>query len=1282
VFLQKVIAATDSIGGQYGSVVETGEGFSVVQNYKHGALYHGSSTPVQNFKVGLGKGRFGNGLYLTPSSDTADFYSKGGRQGNAGQKVDKNGTIYQFEVKASVALIVTNGDEFSRWMVSEDEDAEKDWDAIREFDSARVTKHWTRFAKDSYNADVLVYAEEGGVLTPFPQIIILNDRAVKRKAEGRYEHQAVTAKLSAVLYHKTGESAAIKILKEDQFRLSTWLGGESDRPKGKDHLWYLSMSYKPGAYQNNSSGVVFVLNGENLDRHYDGEPFDYWGPSTDLDEAEERIFSNEPMIKPASSYIHEIHADWFMPGNNYNAHAFQRHRELTKLAKQHNIKIYWYDDQKSLDTLPKDQAKKFSDFPTGPAMTQKDLEPPAWGSGSPYAVKRWRALLSIEPAKTLKDIPKDVRKHLSGYSDGHLGYAADIHNASKGMKTDSLRYVYKMQRQMERVGAKDLKTFYGMMMNKLDKLEKASRVQAAAEPKWNEPKVEQILKGTKPLTSPERAELMKAVDYWDYINDTADEKWDADVIENVTKELTRIVERLENGVQKKPGLRLVSQFKQNLVSDSEVVGFSERLQRKYVFDHGRPLITKLLRKYVTATPQDRKDIEDLAAKVMDRLAEKFATEMKLTPKKGVFPADQDYTIKISDVDPTALPGVQVIFMSHHPGADGSYNKTTKTVTVNLETDWIWELWDNFHGLSRVTKEQYANVLHGLRTENTLIHELTHALDDVKSKGRAWSKSSKNLIDKGYDFYLRDNAEVNARYAQALKKIRRTKLIPDYQDKYGGWENYRQEFKWAFSGWEPLTDDQKKRILVRLSKEYKTLTPSERESLLIGELQSSFWDYLYKGNWDTKFDSRLGQVDWKKELRERLHTDDFKEPLDEAKEKGKLKYINKELGIVEAVFHVKPFLLEVLSRRYLTTAGLSSVLYHYTDLTAATRILQDNKFRLSKTSQIEQKKAGSSKLYYLSTSRVPYGSYTRGFGVHFKLDGKKLGERFKGTQVDYWAHHGKINDADESEDRVLADTQFIEPAVKYIKEIHVLPNPQYPGTIRPLWIAAKKLKIPIFFYSDPQAFRTLNKKKTAKPMRRGPSRQESGFSQRSRQKPFTLWLELYHNSGDLTKLSKEARNLVDDMPSRSTDWLLERQVNDSRKSDDPQVQRLFAIWRKHGLKNEQEFLDFLKKKFIPLLDSHDKEVGDVTQAAYRSAKLALKEGKPVSQVLPDLEEFLKTPGNWKPRAKTFFNDWFNTYLTSDDALNKFMAMSQEEQNKVRDENQKNKEELWEKAKRIK
>lgn len=294
----------------------------------------------------------------------------------------------------------------------------------------------------------------------------------------------VRAKLSAVLYHKTTESNAIKILKENQFRLSTWLGGVADRPKDKDHIWYFSTSYKPGAYHKESSGVVFVLNGEKLDRHYSGEPFDYWGPewkeiaeksNRDLDEAEERIFSDEPTI-PAADYIDEIHADWFMPNNEYAANAYKRHRELTKLAKQHGIKLYWYDDEKKLDTLPKAQAKKFSDFPPGPAMTQQALDDEGrWSSSSPYTVKKWTTLLSIEPAKSLKDIPKDVRKYLSGYTDGHMGFESDIHSASKNSKADVLRFVYKLQGQMKRVGAKTVKEFYWKMMDKLHKLEKQER---------------------------------------------------------------------------------------------------------------------------------------------------------------------------------------------------------------------------------------------------------------------------------------------------------------------------------------------------------------------------------------------------------------------------------------------------------------------------------------------------------------------------------------------------------------------------------------------------------------------------------------------------------------------------------------------------------------------------------------------------------------------------------------------------------------------------------------
>lgn len=187
VFLQEVaaryciIAAKDALGGTYSSVIEKGDGFLVVKNYQHSDLHHGSATPVANFKVGAGSGRFGKGLYLTPSKETAEFYSKGGRQGNAGQKLDKQGHTYTFAVNSPVAVIVTDEHEFSSFMVSEDEGAEEAFQDVGDLESARVTKNWARFAEERWGAGVLVYAEkEASVLTPLDQVVVLNDSVVKK----------------------------------------------------------------------------------------------------------------------------------------------------------------------------------------------------------------------------------------------------------------------------------------------------------------------------------------------------------------------------------------------------------------------------------------------------------------------------------------------------------------------------------------------------------------------------------------------------------------------------------------------------------------------------------------------------------------------------------------------------------------------------------------------------------------------------------------------------------------------------------------------------------------------------------------------------------------------------------------------------------------------------------------------------------------------------------------------------------------------------------------------
>ena len=303
---------------------------------------------------------------------------------------------------------------------------------------------------------------------------------LKNKVLNKY---TVIASLSSVLYHKTEETRAISILKEDMFRLSTWLGTHTDKSK-EEQLWFFSTSTRHNAYRPGSSGVVFVLDGLKLGKDYAGSPFDYWGEEWHEaakkvgregahDEAEERVYSDTPTIPKASKYIKEIHAEWWMPGNDYDANAYQRHRSLTLLAKKLGIPIFWYEDTGKI--LDKKEAKNFSDFPKGPAMKAEDLQSRLLHSGiSAYRTKEWLALLSIEPAKKRSDIPKDAWRHLSRSSDGHGSFEAYIHNATKNMLKDEMRYVYKLQKQMTRTGSKTVKEFYWKMLDKLLKLEKES----------------------------------------------------------------------------------------------------------------------------------------------------------------------------------------------------------------------------------------------------------------------------------------------------------------------------------------------------------------------------------------------------------------------------------------------------------------------------------------------------------------------------------------------------------------------------------------------------------------------------------------------------------------------------------------------------------------------------------------------------------------------------------------------------------------------------------------
>ena len=136
-------------------------------------------------------------------------------------------------------------------------------------------------------------------------------------------------------------------------------------------------------------------------------------------------------------------------------------------------------------------------------------------------------------------------------------------------------------------------------------------------------------------------------------------------------------------------------------------------------------------------------------------------------------------------------------------------------------------------------------------------------------------------------------------------------------------------------------------------------------------------------------------------------------------------------------------------------GISDVVYHATsNIAAAAKILEDNRFLASGgfTKPDSEEVFQKGKLYYFSTARTPAASYTTEWptGAIFKLDGRALAEKYKGSAIDYWADSRtgrsskkaaniqkdpEASEAFEAEDRIILDEPYIDDADRYIDEVH-------------------------------------------------------------------------------------------------------------------------------------------------------------------------------------------------------------------------------------------------------
>lgn len=133
--------------------------------------------------------------------------------------------------------------------------------------------------------------------------------------------------------------------------------------------------------------------------------------------------------------------------------------------------------------------------------------------------------------------------------------------------------------------------------------------------------------------------------------------------------------------------------------------------------------------------------------------------------------------------------------------------------------------------------------------STLLHELQHAYDAWRSKGKAFGgqlkksytslqnkaraiASSKSGYDemtpeeieavkKSYAAYQNLVHEINARYAQAMHNLQLTTMdFKTFDDVKKEWDKVYKEFKIKFDGWINLSDKMKRKLTRRLAKAYQ------------------------------------------------------------------------------------------------------------------------------------------------------------------------------------------------------------------------------------------------------------------------------------------------------------------------------------------------------------------------------------------------------------------------------------------------------------------------------
>ena len=348
---------------------------------------------------------------------------------------------------------------------------------------------------------------------------------------------------------------------------------------------------------------------------------------------------------------------------------------------------------------------------------------------------------------------------------------------------------------------------------------------------------------------------------------------------------------------------------------------------------------------------------------------------------------------------------------------------------------------------------------------------------------------------------------------------------------------------------------------------------------------------------------------------------------------------------------------------LLTEAVSSVVYHYTNLDAAARILTTGEFALSSTlGSIEEKFAPKGYPYFLSTTRTRRGGYhSNAIGdgaAMFNLDGNYYNQRYRGGPIDYWGdRHNDYGRAAEAEDRIFSK----EPTMSAggITSVHIFVKPlpvaavpgssvdiraresisSYAARARTALLAAKKAGIPAYLYEDRLGWVNQDPKaRIAITGSRDTLRGQIPMYNPSHppRQYMAKWLELMYK--DSTKaLSTQNFGDLHSLVYNDPYWLKEMvtslasDLSSARKpsagADREVAVKIISYMNRHGLHTVTDFIMALRKKWTIIKNKEQEAKYDAEQADYAKFQAKEKAAQPeLAESTDPILDFIHSLGN--------------------------------------------------------